>query len=558
MQGTLLDGRYLLGELIGEGGMGAVWRARDTRLGRDVAVKTLRSFDLVGKGSAGAAERFKREVRTAGRLSSPYIVTVHDAGETQVDGRSVLYLVMELLRGQSLEERLSDGLPTLAEVAVWARQICGALEVAHAAGVVHRDLKPANVWVGEDGRVKVVDFGIARFLHDTTGHTRLTATGAWIGTPAYMSPEQAQGADENRPLDQRSDLYSLGCLLYEMVTGVPPFLTEQSPIALIWMHMQAKPVSPRRRRQDLPPQWERLIMDLLKKKPERRPRSAEAVRLRIEEWSSLRGRAGGALTAPSPADATAPRVADAPPAADDVDRPPQQDPDPRRSAELREKATERVRLRGDIPPGALALREQRALRAAGGLSLAGWIFAALIWWGGTDPLLAGAVAAGAGGLGWWRFAAFVSYVPGTRGNRGSDRDLDWAGSLGGLTILPALLAGFIASPPSSVPVFLAQGLWLLAFVVFTGFWAVFVAAMARGEDHVPSGAGVIRVHLVQPGMVAALVGWAAGMTAAGAMLAAGDTWWVAILSGGGVWLGGAMWTAIAGNVARLAALRRSA
>ncbi|MFD0347613.1 serine/threonine-protein kinase [Kitasatospora aburaviensis] len=214
--GDVLDDRYELIETIGEGAFGVVWKARDARIQRHVAVKVMQQ----GGNTAKDVARFVREVATAGALNHPHIVTVHDFGEHRSAGRPVFYLVMELLDGAQLNESLARGVPPLARSLAWASQIADALAVAHGAGVVHRDIKPANVMVLASGSVKVVDFGIARTEAADDG---VTSTHAIIGTPAYMAPERFEGG-----LDARSDLYAFGCLLYELCTGRPPSVVASS------------------------------------------------------------------------------------------------------------------------------------------------------------------------------------------------------------------------------------------------------------------------------------------------------------------------------------------
>jgi serine/threonine-protein kinase len=207
MDALVLDGRYRIGERLGEGGMGAVWEAMDLRLERQVAVKVMSGVSV--RRDPRAKDRFDREAKLLAGLASPYVVTVHDAGEAEVEGNKLLYLVMERLHGRSLSEVIEQELPTLDEVARWAEQICRALAVAHEAGVVHRDLKPANVMVCADGLVRVLDFGIAAVLTEAPDQARLTSTGLVVGTPAKMAPEQIVSGS----YDARSDLYAHGCML---------------------------------------------------------------------------------------------------------------------------------------------------------------------------------------------------------------------------------------------------------------------------------------------------------------------------------------------------------
>lgn len=216
----LIQSRYRLLDLIGRGGMGEVWRARDESLGRQVAVKCLkpmgpqhdRDFTRILR------ERFRREARVAAALQHRGVTVVHDFGEHE----GVLYLVMELLDGRNLSQLLEDNkqvpLP-VDDVVDIAEQVADALGYTHQQGIVHRDLKPANIMRLADGTVKICDFGIARLGHDISVTSRLTGAGIAMGTPHYMSPEQISGGQ----VDHRSDLYSLGCVLYEIATGAPPF-----------------------------------------------------------------------------------------------------------------------------------------------------------------------------------------------------------------------------------------------------------------------------------------------------------------------------------------------
>ncbi|MGX4694055.1 tetratricopeptide repeat protein [Streptomyces sp. JNUCC 63] len=273
----LIQGRYRLLDPIGRGGMGEVWRARDESLGRQVAVKCLKplgphhdpSFTRVLR------ERFRREARVAAALQHRGVTVVHDFGES--DG--VLYLVMELLDGRDLSRLLDDNehrplaVPDIVEI---AEQVAAALAYTHRQGIVHRDLKPANIMRLADGTVKICDFGIARLGHDIGFTARLTGTGIAMGTPHYMSPEQIGGTE----VDQRSDLYSLGCVLYEIATGAPPFDLGDTWAILVG-HRDTPPAPPRRHRAELPEYLERIILDLLAKHPEQRPRDAHELCRRI-------------------------------------------------------------------------------------------------------------------------------------------------------------------------------------------------------------------------------------------------------------------------------------
>ncbi|MFK4101069.1 protein kinase [Streptomyces sp. NPDC019531] len=273
MLNEVLAGRFRITGLLGSGGMGQVWAAEDERMRRAVAVKVV--HPQFGTAEAETQARFQREVQLAGRLAHQNIVTVHDWGEVEVgDRRRTLYLVMELVRGVSLGTRLKETVPTPWWLAVgWAAQISQALDAAHGHGVVHRDIKPANALLTPEGTVKVLDFGVAKFMGETIGARELTVTGAPLGSPMYMSPEQAQGV---REIDHRSDLYSLGCLLYHAVTGTPPF-TSATPWAVLRMHIEDTPTAPAERGGDIPALLNQLILALLAKRPEDRPADAAAV-----------------------------------------------------------------------------------------------------------------------------------------------------------------------------------------------------------------------------------------------------------------------------------------
>ncbi len=236
-RGTLLGGRYELDQIIGRGGMAEVWRARDTRLARDVAVKRLR-IDLASDPTFQA--RFRKEAQSAAGLNHPNIVAVYDTGE-ELDPSSqvsVPYIVMELVEGVTLRDVLRDGRKILPERALeFTAGVLDALDYSHRAGIIHRDIKPANVMLTPEGAVKVMDFGIARAIADTSA--TMTQTAAVIGTAQYLSPEQARG----EKVDQRSDLYSVGCLLYELLVSEPPFKGD-SPVSVAYQHVREAPVPP--------------------------------------------------------------------------------------------------------------------------------------------------------------------------------------------------------------------------------------------------------------------------------------------------------------------------
>ena len=299
-QGLELGGRYRLDEPIGAGGMGDVWRGVDLRLRRPVAIKILPT-DLAA--DQAAVERFRREAETTAGLQHPGITVTFDIDEHRDGQDHLIFLVMELLTGRDLGTVLDespDGVPIEPAVSLVA-QVADALVAAHSRGIIHRDIKPANLFLLDDGRVKLCDFGIAR-LGDAT---HLTAAGNFIGTPLYMSPEQFRGES----LDARSDLYSLGCVLYELLVGAPPFESVTNPAAIMYQHISATPAPPRTRRPEVPERLERLTLHLLAKDPGERPPSAAAV------VAALRGSGIGApQAAPSSAGTTAgwPRPAAAP------------------------------------------------------------------------------------------------------------------------------------------------------------------------------------------------------------------------------------------------------
>ena len=260
----LLVGRYRLDRRIGSGGMGHVWAAHDTVLGRDVAVK-VQQFDP--HGDRAAFERFVREARTAAGLQHPNVVTIFDSG---TDGDTA-FLVMELLPGPTLDGYVAQQgpLPEREAVAL-AGQVASGLAAAHGAGVVHRDIKPANLMFDARGTLKIVDFGIAHLAQ--TAAARLTAPNTVIGSPPYLSPEQLQG----RPADERSDLYALGCVITTMLTGRPPFEAEH-PLAFAHQHVSAQPPRIRDRRPDINPTLDALVAQMLSKSPQDRPQSAREV-----------------------------------------------------------------------------------------------------------------------------------------------------------------------------------------------------------------------------------------------------------------------------------------
>ncbi|WP_432826072.1 serine/threonine-protein kinase [Dactylosporangium sp. CA-092794] len=255
MAQLLVSGRYRLHEVLGRGGMATVWRADDLHLQRPVAVKVLDSAVLA---APGMREHLGREARILVRLTHPNIVAVYDFDVDSDTAR----LVLELVEGPSLATLLRQGALPVEQAVGIAIQVCDALSAAHAAGIQHRDIKPANIIVMPGGVVKVCDFGIA---------------GSEVSTASeYVAPERAAGADG----DARADLYALGCVLYAMVSGGPPF-TGRTPVEVLQQHLHEVPVPPAELRADVPAELDRLVLELLDKDPARRPESAEAVRHRL-------------------------------------------------------------------------------------------------------------------------------------------------------------------------------------------------------------------------------------------------------------------------------------
>jgi serine/threonine protein kinase/tetratricopeptide (TPR) repeat protein len=269
MIGTLFNGRYRIEEELGHGGMGVIYRAQDTLLDRQVAIKVLGESGHNNLSNEGRA-RLLREAQAAARLNHPNIVAIYDAG--QVDGSS--YIVMELIEGRSLYALKPTSIEEIVSIYI---QICAALAHAHAHGIIHRDLKPENVIVSEEGVVKLTDFGLARSIT-----SRLSGESLLVGTVLYMPPEAALG----KPVDGRSDLYSLGVMMYEMTTGKLPYYAD-NPLAVISQHLYSPITSPRTLRPDLPPALDSLIIQLMSKSPEERPASAEDVRHRLELLQNL-------------------------------------------------------------------------------------------------------------------------------------------------------------------------------------------------------------------------------------------------------------------------------
>src|SRR6187401_1651133 len=256
---SLFDGRYRIVRKLGSGGMANVYLAEDQELGRRVAIKILNDRHA---GDEQFVERFRREAKNAASLSHQNIVSIYDRGEAE----GTYYIAMEYLSGKSLKELILSRGPAPVSVAIdYARQILAALRFAHRNGIVHRDIKPHNVLVDPEGHVKVTDFGIAR-----AGASQMTEEGSIIGTAQYLSPEQARGA----PVDQTSDLYSTGIVLYELLTGSVPF-TGETPVEIAMKHLSQAPVPPSAHRPEVPRDLDYVVLRALAKDPADRYHSAE-------------------------------------------------------------------------------------------------------------------------------------------------------------------------------------------------------------------------------------------------------------------------------------------
>ena len=272
-QPRLLGGRYELDGIVGRGGMAEVFRARDIRLDRIVGVKTLRD-DLARDQTFQA--RFRREAQSAASLNHPSIVAVYDTGEDMVGNTPVPYIVMEFVDGRTLRDLLRDDRRLLPERAAEITDgVLRALDYSHRNGIVHRDIKPGNVMLTRSGDVKVMDFGIARAVSDA--QATMTQTAQVIGTAQYLSPEQARG----ERVDARSDLYSAGCLLYELLTGRPPF-TGDSPVAIAYQHVREAPVPPSRIDPEVPAWCDAIVLKAMEKDPNDRYQSAGEMRNDIQ------------------------------------------------------------------------------------------------------------------------------------------------------------------------------------------------------------------------------------------------------------------------------------
>ena len=264
-----LSDRYEVGEILGFGGMSEVHLARDLRLHRDVAIKVLRA-DLARDPSFYL--RFRREAQNAAALNHPAIVAVYDTGEADTPTGPLPYIVMEYVDGVTLRDIVHTEGPMPAQRAIEViADACQALNFSHQHGIIHRDVKPANIMISKTGAVKVMDFGIARAIADAGNP--VTQTAAVIGTAQYLSPEQARGVK----VDARSDVYSLGCVLYEMLTGEPPFVGD-SPVAVAYQHVREDPVPPSARHADISPDLDAVVLKALSKNPDNRYQTAAEMR----------------------------------------------------------------------------------------------------------------------------------------------------------------------------------------------------------------------------------------------------------------------------------------
>ena len=322
----ILAGRYRLDEVIGRGGMSTVYRGTDLSLDRVVAVKV--ALDPLVEESPIYLARFTREAQSAAAIGNPGVVTVYDAG---ADGPT-RFIVMEFVPGKSLADILKEKRPLEPEQAAnIAAQVADALSAAHAAGIIHRDIKPGNIMVEPNGSVKVLDFGIARAVDGGS----LTQTATVLGTSAYMSPEQALG----QPVDARSDIYSLGCVLYEMLTGQPPFVADVAA-AVMHQHVRVAPKPAIERNPAIPPALNTLVMEMLAKQPKDRPQTAAEVRERLVAAISEDPRADAlttlAMAAALPTAATVPIEATPPPPVPEPEPVVRQTPIPPRPREPRE------------------------------------------------------------------------------------------------------------------------------------------------------------------------------------------------------------------------------
>jgi serine/threonine protein kinase/beta-lactam-binding protein with PASTA domain len=290
----LLSNRYELGETLGYGGMSEVHKGRDVRLGRDVAIKVLRA-DLARDKTF--QERFRREAQNSAALNHPAIVAVYDTGETQTEYGPLPYIVMEYVDGRTLRDMVKTQGPLSGKRAMEVMaDVSAALDFSHRHGIVHRDVKPANVMITRSGAVKVMDFGIARAVHD--GQAAVTQTAAVIGTAQYLSPEQARG----EAVDGRSDVYASGCVLFELLTGEPPF-TGDSPVAVAYQHVREDPKPPSSLNPNVTPALDAIVLKAMAKGPANRYQSA--AEMRADLVRVLSGQRPSAPAVMTPEDRTA-------------------------------------------------------------------------------------------------------------------------------------------------------------------------------------------------------------------------------------------------------------
>ncbi|GAB2688845.1 protein kinase domain-containing protein [Kitasatospora kifunensis] len=321
---SLGHGRYVLQRLLGEGGMASVHLAYDNVLGRNVAVKTLHTE--LGREQS-FRERFRREAQAVARLQHTNIVAVHDTGEEVApDGSTTPYIVMEYVEGHSLRDVLNQaiaehGAMPADQALKITSAVLAALDTSHDQGLVHRDIKPGNVMVNTKGEVKVMDFGIARAMQ--SGVTSMTQTGMVVGTPQYLSPEQALG----KSVDARSDLYSVGCMLFELLTGQLPF-DGDSPFSIAYKHVQEQPPAPSSLNRAVTPAVDALVARSLRKDPAHRFPTAQTMRDEVERVASGEKNGGASLTASPLVISEGPRAAHAsssltnfPPVGGDINTP---------------------------------------------------------------------------------------------------------------------------------------------------------------------------------------------------------------------------------------------
>jgi eukaryotic-like serine/threonine-protein kinase len=336
---TLFDGRYRIQRKLGAGGMADVYLAEDQELGRRVAIKILNGRHA---NDAQFIERFRREAKNAAALNHPSIVSIYDRGEAE----DTYYIAMEFLDGRTLKELIVGRGAAPINVAIeYGRQILSALRFAHRHGIVHRDIKPHNVLVDAEGRVKVTDFGIAR-----AGTSQMTETGSIVGTAQYLSPEQARGGE----VDPRSDLYSLGVVLYELLTGKTPF-DGDTPVEIAMKHLSNAPKPPSKLRPEIPPELDKVVLRALAKNPDERYQSADEMEADLERVA--RGAPVSAATAATQILPAAPAVATDPTSATMIAPPP----------------TTRAR---DVPPPPVVEEEEYAERGGPERPLWPWLLAA--------------------------------------------------------------------------------------------------------------------------------------------------------------------------------------